>query len=89
MDKSKVINAIRQELEEQQVPCGELEEQPGLQWFLPLSEAYEQDYHFVLRPYQKFCEAAAKMMYQLSKEHSSGIRSRQNAIYLQSYVTGT
>ena len=44
MDKSKVINAIRQELEEQQVPCGELEEQPGLQWFLPLSEAYEQDY---------------------------------------------
>lgn len=44
MDKSKVINAIRQEMEEQQVPCGELEEQPGLQWFLPLSEAYEQDY---------------------------------------------
>ena len=55
----------------------------------PVTEPYEQDYHFVLRPYQKFCEEAAKMMYQLSKERTSGIRSRQNAIYLQSYVTGT
>lgn len=33
MDKSKVINAIRQELEEQQVPCGELEEQPACSGF--------------------------------------------------------
>lgn len=44
MDKMNVINAIRQELENQEYPCEEMQDQPGLQWFLPLTDDYENDY---------------------------------------------
>lgn len=44
MNKQKLIEAMRTVLEGLEYPCEAIEEQPGLQWFMPLSEDYEQDY---------------------------------------------
>ena len=44
MDKNNIIGAVRQELESRQCPSDSLEGQTGLQWFLPLTDDYENDY---------------------------------------------
>ena len=44
MNKNELTARVRAALEEQNFPCEEIEAQPGLQWFQPLSDDYENDY---------------------------------------------
>lgn len=44
MQKHALIERVRAALESAEVPCEPLDSQPGLQWFMPLSEEYQQDY---------------------------------------------
>lgn len=45
MNKQELIGRVRTLLEERECPSEELEAgQPGLKWFIPLSEEYERDY---------------------------------------------
>lgn len=44
MNKEMLINEVAQALEEMQYPTERIDGQPGLQWFMALSEDYQQDY---------------------------------------------
>ena len=44
MNKMELVARVRAALEEKAFPCEEIEGQPGLQWFQPLSDDYENDY---------------------------------------------
>lgn len=44
MNKQELIEQTKQALEELQYPAEVMEDQPGLQWFMALSEDYQQDY---------------------------------------------
>lgn len=44
MNKNELTARVRAALEDWEYPCEEIESQPGLQWFQPLSDDYENDY---------------------------------------------
>lgn len=44
MQKNALVERVRAVLEGAEYPCEPIEGQPGLQWFMPLSEDYQQDY---------------------------------------------
>ena len=44
MNKNELTARVRAALEDWKYPCEEIESQPGLQWFQPLSDDYENDY---------------------------------------------
>ena len=44
MDKNELLARVEAALQEMECPVEAIEEQPGLQWFMALSEDYQKDY---------------------------------------------